>query len=468
MDSLHSRGYSAVLHNRNFLAIWLAQLLSNTALTGSFFIQLVLIEQVTGSSAQLAAVILAFSLPAVLLSAVAGIVVDRVPKKSILVASNALRVLTGAALALLASNLLSNNLSETIIIISIYLLVFMASAIGQFFAPAEGATIPLLVRKDNLLSANSLFTLTFTASQILGLVILAPLGVKVIGIAGSLWVAAGMYLGATILVALIPRDRPVVNESIIGMSTLRGARTEFREGWRFATSRRALLTALLQLALVSTLTMIMAELAPGFAKRVLGLRAEDATYIFWPAGLGILVASILIGRYGHRVPREVLATAGMIVMGVVLGGLAWTTSDLRPFEQPLLAGHPESILTTAAMVMFFALFVGVSMAMINIPAQTIVQERSSDAVRGRVLAVQFTLSNALGIPPMLLVGNLADSIGIPRVTFGTGGVIILLAALNIVVVQWKKRWTRRRQDAQTEDAPLAVPLAVPTPHSMDP
>jgi MFS family permease len=459
---------TAVLRNRNFLALWMAQVLSNTALTGSFFIQLVLIEQVTGSSAQLAAVILAFSLPAVLLSAVAGIVVDRVPKKSILVASNALRVLTGAALAFLASYLLSHNLSETIIIIFIYVLVFMASAIGQFFAPAEGATIPLLVSKDHLLSANSLFTLTFTASQILGLVILAPLGIKLVGIAGSLWVVVAMYLGATLLVTLIPRDRPVLNESIVGMSTLRGARSEFREGWQFAISRRALLTALLQLALVSTLTMIMAELAPGFAKRVLGLQAEDATYIFWPAGAGILVASLLIGKYGNRVRRAVLATAGMLVMGVALAGLAWTTSDLRPFDQPLFVGHPESILTTVAMVMFFALFVGVSMAMINIPAQTIVQERSNDAVRGRVLAVQFTLSNALGIPPMLLVGNLADTIGIPRVTLLIGGMVILLAVLNIVIVQAMSRLPSNRHPTRTEDALNTTPPAVITPHLTDP
>ena len=60
MESLSPHGYSAVLRNRNFLALWMAQVLSNTALNGSFFLQLILIEEITGSSAQLAAVILAF------------------------------------------------------------------------------------------------------------------------------------------------------------------------------------------------------------------------------------------------------------------------------------------------------------------------------------------------------------------------------------------------------------------------
>ena len=63
MESINPTGYTVVLQNRNFRAIWLAQVLSNTALNGSFFLQLILIEQVTGSSAHLGAVIIAFSLP---------------------------------------------------------------------------------------------------------------------------------------------------------------------------------------------------------------------------------------------------------------------------------------------------------------------------------------------------------------------------------------------------------------------
>ena len=113
MESIRPRGYTAVLHNHHFLTLWMAQILSNTALNGSFFLQIVLIEDVTGSSAQLSAVTIAFSLPAVLLSALAGLVVDRVSKKYILVTSNALRVITGALLALLASFLLTYKLKIT-------------------------------------------------------------------------------------------------------------------------------------------------------------------------------------------------------------------------------------------------------------------------------------------------------------------------------------------------------------------
>lgn len=454
MDTLNPRGYTVVLRNRNFLALWLAQVLSMTALTGSFFLQLILIEQVTGSSAHLAAVILAFSLPAVLLSALAGLIVDRVPKKFILVASNALRAIMGATLALLAAFLLTQRLNEVFFLLAIYVLVFILSAIGQFFAPAEGATIPLLVRSENLLPANSLFTITFTASQVVGLIILAPLGVKTIGIVGSLWIAVALYIAATLLIALLPRDQTARALAIDGVSALRRAWNEIREGWYYAMTRRALWIALLQLALVSMLTMMMAMLAPGYAARVLGLQAEDAIYVFWPAGAGMLLASIAIGRFGHRVPREILASLGMIGMGLALVGLAWAGGGGFPF--PLFRLHPELFLSTSALVMIFALMTGMTMALINVPAQTLVQEQSDDAVRGRVMAVQFTLSNLLAIPPMLFVGNLADIFGIPRVTFAIAALIVLLAVLNLTWALSANRLARLRH-AHSEDAALTHP-----------
>ncbi len=432
LDSIRAHGFTAVLRNPYFLALWAAEIFSNTALNGAFFLQIVLIEESTKSSAQLAAVILAFSLPAVLLSAVAGLLVDRIPKKHILIASNALRVVTGAALALLASSLLANHVSEAIFLIAIYTLVFLASAIGQFFAPAEGALIPLIVSKKNLLPANSLFTITLTASQVLGIVILAPLGIKTIGIVGSLWAAAALYAIATLLVAFVPRDEPAQKNHFDGLSAAQRAWNEIREGWQYALGHRAIFVAVLQLSLVSMMTMIMAMLAPGYAARVLGLSAEDATVVFWPAGLGIFFASILVGRFGHYISREYLAALGMIALALALVGLAWAGGGIGPFDVPLFRGHPELLLNTTAFVMIFALGIGLTMAMINIPAQTIVQEKAEDAVRGRVLAVQFTLSNAFAIPPMLFVGNLADRIGIPQITVGISIFIGLVAAANLV------------------------------------
>ena len=432
LDSIRARGFTAVLRNPYFLALWIAEIVSTTALNGAFFLQIVLVEELTRSSAHLAAVILAFSLPAVLLSAMAGLLVDRVPKKYILIGSNALRVVTGVGLALIASSMLANHVSETIFLIEIYILVFLASAIGQFFAPAEGALIPLIVSKSNLLPANSLFTITLTASQVLGIVILAPLGIKTIGIVGSLWSAVVLYAIATLLVAFVPRDQPAQKNNFDGLSAAQRAWNEIREGWQYTLRHRAILVAVLQLALVSMMTLIMAMLAPGFAARVLGLGTEDVTVVFWPAGVGIFLAGIFVGRFGHYIAREYLAALGMIVLALNLLGLAWAGGGVGPLDLPLFREHPELLLNTTAFVMIFSLGIGLAMALINIPAQTVVQEKAADVVRGRVLAVQFTLSNAFAIPPMLFIGNLADRIGIPQITLTLAVLMMIFAISNLV------------------------------------
>ncbi|HHB89953.1 MAG TPA: hypothetical protein ENK60_01440, partial [Anaerolineae bacterium] len=85
--------YKPVLQIPAFRRLWLAQLLSLTAQNGIHFVQLVLIERLTGQSLQIGLMIVAFSLPPVLFSFVAGTVIDRVPKKYIIIFSNLVRAL---------------------------------------------------------------------------------------------------------------------------------------------------------------------------------------------------------------------------------------------------------------------------------------------------------------------------------------------------------------------------------------
>src|SRR5438270_2257398 len=90
--SASSRGFGAVLRNRQFLLLWMAQAFSQVAQNGANLVQIVLIETLTHSSGQVALMVLAFSLPAALLSILAGLVVDRVSNRLILFASNILRL----------------------------------------------------------------------------------------------------------------------------------------------------------------------------------------------------------------------------------------------------------------------------------------------------------------------------------------------------------------------------------------
>lgn len=406
------RTFAAVVRNRNFFVLWMAQILSQTAQNGIHFVQIVLIETLTRSTAHMAVMILSFSLPAVLLSSVAGIAVDRLSNKVVMLASNGIRVLTVATYIVVLDRLEGWSL-----LMVIYAVTFISSAIGQFFAPAEATTIPLLVGEERLLTANALFNLTLIGTQVMGLVIVAPLTVKVLGIKGAFSTVALMYLVATLLVSRIPRDKPrLIVES--GASMLKTVWAELREGWRYVASKRPILIALSQLTMTTTLLLMMGMIAPGYATRVLGMQPEDAIFVFAPAGVGMLANTFLVGRFGYRFRREAMSSVGFSAMVVTLLGFG-----LAGFDLPLWSSIPK-----VPTVMLFSLTLGAEMSLVVIPSETLLQEKSPPELRGRVISVYFLLANLVAIPIMLVVGTLADQIGIARVVMGVVVILMVIAA----------------------------------------
>src|SRR6266480_5985944 len=147
------RGFQTLFKKRNFLLLWLAQLISMTILNASNYALLVLIEEITGSTTLVGLAIICFSLPALIIGAPAGVFVDHRNKRRVLFYSNILRAI--ATFGFVISLLINRNE-----LITVFLLTFLISSIGQFFTPAKVASIPLLVDKEELTSALSLFNIT--------------------------------------------------------------------------------------------------------------------------------------------------------------------------------------------------------------------------------------------------------------------------------------------------------------------
>jgi hypothetical protein len=93
--------------------------------------------------------------------------------------------------------------------------------------------------------------------------------------------------------------------------------------------------------------------------------------------------------------------------------------------------------------MLIAAGIGLALALVTIPAQTLVLERTTEEVRGRVLAVQQIIGGVIPIVPLLIVAPLADLIGTATVLTGLGFIIVLLGALSLLL----DRRGRRRGSA---------------------
>lgn len=465
-----SQGFWPVLANSPFRRLWAAQWVSQTSQNTLNFVLIVLIERLTGSSVHLGITILAFTLPGVIFAPLSGVIIDRWPKKYTLVGSNVLRSLI--VLCYLAVLALAPDPTSAWVLLTLYTLTFLMSTVAQFFAPAEAAAIPFLVGRNHLLTANSLFSITLALSQVIGLIIIGPLAVKLIGVDAALVVIACLYVVAALLVSQLPRDVPNRDRSG-AQSGWQRVKHELRDGASFVVTHRPVLTSMMHLTLIASLVMTVAMLAPGIASRVFQLSPEDAIIVVAPAGLGMLLTAMTLGRWGARVRKQRLVRVGLAAMGLgyaLLGVLAWRfqATNQRFVLDATVIDLPAASAALILSSVMLTLFLGVAMSAVNIVSQTLLQEHTPDQLRGRVFSVQFMLNNLVGIPPMLAAAALADMIGIPQTLVGVGGVILIVLAITLRLQRRPRAAGSRRlsQRPSGEVALSASPAAEARPDDL--
>jgi len=421
--SSEEHGFSVIFQNRNFALLWTSQVFGQSAQNAIFFVQMVMVEGLTRSSGLVGLMVLVYNLPSILFGLLSGIVIDRFRKKSILLLCNISRIFVVAAFIFFHRYTRGGGL-----LTAVYVLTFILSTIGQLSDPAEAAMVPLLVSPQHLLTANSAFHLLFNVSQVLGLMFLAPLSLKLGGVDGAFATISLSYLVTSVLIWLISvREPPPKNSTT--QDILPQIWEDLKAGWQFIVGSRPVLIAICQNALISMLTMIIAVLAPGFVTRVLGMDPTDATYIFVSAGLGMFLVTLWTGHLGYRFRRETLVATGLLIAGLALLGLSFVAWNGETAAGSMVVPPQRVIIQVICMAL--ALGAGGTLAVVS--AQTIIQEHSPIEIRGRVIATQFLFTNLIGLLPMLVVGGLADYIGITRVMLGLAMLVIGSAVLSFRV-----------------------------------
>jgi len=419
-SSTEQSGLAAVFQNRNFGLLWVSQVFGQSAQNAIFFVEMVMMEDLTRSSAAVGLMVLVFNLPSLLFSLPFGVIIDRYRKKHILVFCNVTRVFVVAAFILFHRFSWGGGL-----LTAVYVLTFVLSALGQLSDPAEVAMVPLLVTDNHLLTANSVFRLLFNVAQVLGLLVLAPVSLKFGGVDGAFAAISLTYLITALLIWPISAVEPPPDPRLF-QNTWPRIWDELRAGWQFIVARKAVFVAICQHALMTMLTMVIAVLAPGFVTRVLGMQTTDAMYIFFSAGLGMFGVTMFTSHVGYRYRREMLVAVGLLILGLALLGFALVAWNNEVAGEIVVRPSPGLILQ----VVFMALALGAGGTLTAVGAQTIVQERTPLEIRGRVITAEFLFANIAGLIPMLVVSSLADFIGIPEVLTGLTVLILISAGLS--------------------------------------
>jgi MFS family permease len=398
-----------LLRNRAFLAVWGAQILSQTAANAVTSALIILVAEITHSNTSSSILILLAIIPAVLFGIGAGVLVDRTDRRFVLVVTNALR-----GVAVLPLLFFGTDVTVA------YVVNFLVAAVTIFFVPAESATIPGIVRRRDLMVANSLFTFTFNGSFLLGFIILAPIAVSLYGF-DFLWsVVAAMFGIASVLCATLPASPPPQKAAhLISAELAERAFTETRQGiseaFHYLRATPLVTWAMVYIALTYTLVAVAGALAPGFVREVLKLGERNVVVLVAPAGLGVVLGLGVLNAIGGRMTRANAIGTGLMVVGLALLVLAAARPLAEVFSSRLGGVLGEVLPFFIGMVSVTALFFGVAYAFITVPAMTLLQEQLRDDIRGRVFGVLNMLVSIFSFLPLIFVGPLADIWGVAPV-----------------------------------------------------
>ncbi|MBN3889159.1 MAG: MFS transporter [Nostoc sp. JL31] len=395
-----NNGFGALLKNRGFMLLWIGQLLSQLADKVFFVLLIALLENYPplpglAQNSMYSTLMLSFTIPAILFGSAGGIFVDRLPKKLIMVGSDVVRGILTLCLPLLPRHFLI-----------LLILTFAISTVTQFFAPAEQAAIPLLVKRENLLAANALFTSTMMGALIVGFAI----GEPILSLAKS-WmgeeygqelVVGGLYILSAAIMQPIKFKEPKLQRE---HQASNHPWAEFTESLRYLKKNPLILNAMLQLTTLycvfAALTVLTIRLAEEF-----GLKEKQFGFFLAAAGVGMVFGAAILGHWGDKLHHKPLPLIGFVMMALVLGVFTFTHNLL--------------------LALGLCAFLGVGAALIGVPMQTLIQQQTPPTMHGKVFGFQNHAVNIALALPLAITGPLTDVLGLRFVLVGMSIVVVVV------------------------------------------
>ncbi len=399
-----------VLKNKNFFFLWLGQIISQF---GDRLTQMALIgliyKKAPGSAYELAKLFTFTIIPVFIIGPVAGAYSDRWNKKYTMIISDIIR---GILISLIAVYCYLIPKFEPIF--PVYIIVFIAFSMARFFLPAKMSIIPDLVPQDKLLLANSLINTTGMIAAVLGfsvggIFILPKFGVRT----GFIIDAVTFFISAAFILFIKlnhAEKTTVYKEYIYNLSKgitqaiNKSVLADIKEGlghllhqkkMHFVVGILFVLWSAIGASYVVTIT---------FIQRTLGTGTEALGFLVIFFGLGLLLGSLVYGKFGH-----LFSKTKALFLSLTLGGITIVQFVI------FIAAHPF-FYVAAGLVALFGLFI----APIMISSNTIVHELIPEELRGRAFSSLEAVMHLAFLIFMLLVSIVAEFIDTSYVLITVG------------------------------------------------
>lgn len=411
------------LSEKSFFNLWMGEVFTQIAANLFYFFLILIVYKQTQSNTAVSFAVISFTIPAILFGTIAGVLVDRWNKKYVLIITNVLR-----AVLLLLLVFFLNNLYV------VYFVSFIVSILTQFFIPAESPIIPLVVRAKNLLSANALFGMGIFGSILVAYVLSGPL-ILLVGEINTLLILALLLVIGAIFISFIKLNKSQVRRSVFVNQPLNILR-DMKHTLILISRTKEVAHSLFLIALSQVLILILATIAPGYANQVLGINVEEFPLLFVaPAAIGMVIGAIILVNVFHSHPKEKMITSGILLSGLAMLFLPYGSKVAsRDFVQTLNMYLPHIFdITILHIIAVLAFILGIANSLVFVPANTLIQEKTTDEFRGKIYGFLNAMIGIVSLLPILIVGGLADIIGVAWVIGGIGICLLIFGLIRIFV-----------------------------------
>ena len=430
LEAIPPAGYIELLRgNRSFRQVWLGQVVSQM---GDWFDTIALytiILNLTGSGRAIGLLMVARFVPSFVFGSLSGVVADRFSRRSIMIVSDLLR-------AVVVLGFLFVRRADQLWIV--YFLTVLQLGLSTFFEPAKTAVIPSLVSDRELVSANAISSVTWSAMLTIG----AAIGGLVTGWFGTdvafILDALTYLLSAALIASVRLPKRPPREKTKLTISRALGI-SETVEGVRYVKRRPRVLALLLVKPAWGLGGGILTLLAV-FGEKIFPVGKSAATGIgvlFAARGIGTAVGPIVARRISGEGKKRMQASIGIafLIGGAFYMAFGMATSFVFALIVLGLAHTGGSILWVFSTVLL--------------------QRGVEDNFRGRVFAAELALLTLTMAVSNYATGELLDRFGLsPRaVAVGIGAFFLFPGVAWFATQKW---WDKDRDQRMEETVPESL------------
>jgi MFS family permease len=387
----------SVFRNRSFTLMWTGQLVSTAGSALTSLAAGILIYRLTGSALSVGLMMMATAVPTLFVGLIAGVFVDRYDRRNIMLAADLIR----GALVLLIPFLIPTNIAW------LYILVALASAVGQFFDPAYASVLPEIASDEELAAANSMVTISSIGAQAIGFAAAGFIASR-LDITWAFYIDAISFVFSAACVLLI-RVAPLKVE---GETNIPAIMRNLRIGAKIIVDTPSLRSLFLIYVPVFVIYGLNNALLLPFARRALHATEFEYGLIEGVTTVGFVLGSFAMASLADRL-REgqwiAISFIGMAMTGIVYS---------------LLSSVP------------LAIMVGTLAAFLNSPSvigrQLLIQRNTPREARGRVSSAFFVTRDTMFLLGMASAG-LADVVDVRVLFFGNAVVFLIVGSLALIL-----------------------------------